>query len=41
MVLNLHLKLLMHFVNYMELFDILQIVTPHNKMEFPNKKIGL
>lgn len=29
------------FVNCLELLDILQIFTPHNKMEFPNEKIRL
>jgi hypothetical protein len=28
----------MHFLNYMDLFNNLQILTPHNKMEFQNKK---
>ncbi len=38
MVMNLHLELLIHFVNYMELFNILEILTPRNKMEFPKWK---
>ncbi len=34
MVGSLHLKKLMNFVNYIELFKKIQIITPHNKMEF-------
>ncbi len=31
----------MHFLNYMELLVNLQIIIPHKKMEFLNKKIGI
>jgi len=41
MAMNLHLRNLMHFVNYMELLNNLQILIPNNKMDFQNEKYGL
>jgi hypothetical protein len=31
----------MHFMNYMELLNNLQILIPNNKMDFQNEKKGL